>query len=131
VQPATTTLIMRLAFLQSEPLTEEEVMNIEYWRTEIDEIDRELLRLLNRRARLAMKVGMLKSAAGLPCCDPEREQSVLQRLQQANPGPLAEDAVTKVFRRIIRESRRMEEHKVAEVNGNGNGKGASIQEVML
>ena len=32
-------------------------MNIEYWRSEIDETDRELLRLLNRRARLAIKVG--------------------------------------------------------------------------
>jgi len=32
-------------------------MNIQYWRTEIDEIDRTLLQLLNRRARLAMKVG--------------------------------------------------------------------------
>lgn len=41
-------------------------MNIEYWRTEIDEVDRELLRLLNRRARLAIKVGALKRAAGRP-----------------------------------------------------------------
>jgi chorismate mutase len=83
-------------------------MNIEYWRTEIDEIDRELLRLLNRRARLAMKVGTLKRAAGLPYCDPERERVVLGRLQQANTGPLDQRAVTKLFRRIINESRRIE-----------------------
>jgi chorismate mutase-like protein len=84
-------------------------MNIEYWRSEIDEIDRELLRLLNRRARLAMKVGAIKTAAGLPCCDPERERMVLGKLQAANPGPLDHEAVTKLFRRIIRESRRIEE----------------------
>lgn len=83
-------------------------MNIEYWRTEIDEIDRELLRLLNRRARLAMKVGTLKRAAGLPYCDPERERVVLGRLQQANTGPLDQRAITKLFRRIINESRRIE-----------------------
>jgi chorismate mutase len=83
-------------------------MNIEYWRTEIDEIDRELLRLLNRRARLAMKVGTLKRAAGLPYCDPERERVVLGRLQQANTGPLDQRAITKLFRRIINESRRVE-----------------------
>jgi chorismate mutase-like protein len=83
-------------------------MNIEYWRTEIDELDRELLRLLNRRARLAMKVGALKRAAGLPCCDPERERDVLRDLQKANAGPLDARAVTKLFRRIIRESRDME-----------------------
>jgi chorismate mutase-like protein len=83
-------------------------MNIEYWRTEIDEIDRELLRLLNRRARLAMKVGALKRAAGLSCCDPERERVVLGTLQQANTGPLDRRAITKLFRLVIRESRRVE-----------------------
>ena len=83
-------------------------MNIEYWRTEIDELDRELLRLLNRRARLAMKVGALKKTAGLPCCDPERERAVLSELQKANAGPLDALAITKLFRRIIRESRNME-----------------------
>ena len=83
-------------------------MNIEYWRAEIDEVDSELLRLLNRRARLAAKVGRLKRAAGLPYIDPEREVRVLRRLQQANTGPLDHRAVAKVFRRIIRESRRVE-----------------------
>ncbi len=83
-------------------------MNIDYWRSEIDEIDRELLRLLNRRARLAMKVGALKRAAGLPCCDPEREHLVLRGLEQANGGPLNTSAITRVFRRIIRESREIE-----------------------
>ncbi len=83
-------------------------MNIEYWRNEIDDVDRELLQLLNRRARLAMKVGSLKRAAGLPLSDPEREQVVLQNLQQANTGPLDRRAVTKLFRRIIRETRRVE-----------------------
>ena len=83
-------------------------MDIEHWRKEIDEIDAELLRLLNIRARLALKVGALKQAAQLPFCDPERERTVLQRLQQLNPGPLDERAVDKVFRRIIRESRRVQ-----------------------
>ncbi len=83
-------------------------MNIEYYRTEIDEIDRELLRLLNRRARLAMKVGALKRVAGLPCSDPERERVVLSTLQQANGGPLDTGAIAKLFRRVIRESRRVE-----------------------
>ena len=84
-------------------------MNIEYWRTEIDEVDRELLRLLNRRARLSIKVGNLKRAAGLPRCDPERESVVIRTLQQANTGPLDQRAIAKLFGRIIRESRRAED----------------------
>ena len=83
-------------------------MDIEHWRKEIDDIDMELLRLLNMRARLAMKVGALNHAANLPFCDPERERTVLERLQEMNCGPLDKRAVDKVFRRIIRESRRVQ-----------------------
>jgi chorismate mutase len=87
---------------------EHQTMDIEYWRNEIDGIDEELLRLLNMRARLALKVGTLKKAANLPICDPVREHSVLARLKTLNSGPLDEHAVGKLFRRIIRESRRIE-----------------------
>ena len=83
-------------------------MDIQHWRSEIDEIDKELLRLLNMRARLAIKVGTLKKAAHLPYCDPERERYVLGRLQDLSYGPLDHLAVDKLFRRIIRESRRVE-----------------------
>jgi chorismate mutase len=83
-------------------------MRIDEWRTEIDEIDRELLRLLNRRARAAIHIGALKRAAGLPICDPDRERQVLAQMQHANEGPLDEPAVAKLFRRVIRESRRAE-----------------------
>ena len=83
-------------------------MDIEYWRTEIDEVDAQLLRLLNMRARLALKVGALKKAKQLPFCDPDREQYVLARLQDHNTGPLDDRAVYKLFRRIIGESRRIQ-----------------------
>ena len=45
-------------------------MNIDHWRKEIDDIDAELLRLLNMRARLALKVGALKQAAQPPILRP-------------------------------------------------------------
>ena len=83
-------------------------MDIERWRSEIDELDEELLRLLNMRARLAMKVGALKRSTGLPLRDPEREEFVLRHLQELNNGPLDQQAVARLFRRIIRESRRIE-----------------------
>jgi chorismate mutase/prephenate dehydratase len=83
-------------------------MDIQHWRKEIDEIDSELLRLLNLRARLALKVGALKKEAALPFCDPARERFVLQRLQDLNDGPLDRRAIERLFRRIIWESRRIE-----------------------
>ena len=83
-------------------------MSIEDWRTEIDAIDSELLRLLNLRAQLAVKVGESKKAEGLSLCDHEREREVIERACKANRGPLDERAILKLFRRIIRESRRAE-----------------------
>jgi len=85
---------------------------IEDLRTEIDDIDEALIRLLNRRARAAIDVGMLKRTARLPLCDVDREQEVLKKVCQANAGPLDQGATAKLFRRIIRESRRAEAHAV-------------------
>jgi chorismate mutase len=84
-------------------------MRIEDCREEIDRIDGELLRLLNRRARLALEIGEMKARAGLPLKDEGREREVLSRSSVANAGPLGQNSVARIFRRIIRESRRVEE----------------------
>ncbi len=83
-------------------------MSIEDSRAEIDLIDKELIRLLNMRARLAIKVGESKKTKGLSLCDREREHEILERICRFNTGPLDERAVIKLFRRIIYESRRIE-----------------------
>ena len=106
-------------------------MDIDHWRKEIDEVDAELLRLLNMRARLAIKVGSLKRAAGLPLRDLDRERFVLSRLREANNGPLDEQAVIRLFRRIIREARRVEslaaqqpkDAHIAPLNGSSKLRG--------
>jgi chorismate mutase len=89
-------------------------MSIESWREEIDRIDGELLRLLNLRARIAIKVAALKKAAALPLNDKDREQEVLEHVRQANTGPLDERNVSRLFRRIIRESRRAQVRALQE-----------------
>lgn len=91
-------------------------MRIEKLRAEIDDIDEALIRLLNRRARTAIKVGMLKRAAKLPLCDVDRERDVLIKVCQANAGPLDDEAITKLFRRIIRESRLVEAQVVEQAS---------------
>jgi chorismate mutase len=91
-------------------------MRIEDCREEIDRIDGELLRLLNRRALLALEIGEMKTRAGLPLKDEGREREVLSRSSVANAGPLADGSVARIFRRIIRESRRVEE-RAQESNG--------------
>ena len=83
-------------------------MSIEAWRLEIDAIDSDLLGLLNKRASLAVRVGQSKRLTGVALYDPLREEEVIERARQANPGPLDEQAIVELFGCIIRESRRIE-----------------------
>src|SRR5690348_4684409 len=81
---------------------------VEHWRSEIDILDAELLRLLNKRARIASELGALKISSGLPVYDGRRERQILARLCESNQGPLDRESVSSIFRCIIRESRRLE-----------------------
>lgn len=82
-------------------------------RDAIDRVDEVLVRLLNQRARYAVEVGHIKGVLGLPIYIPEREKEVVARATAVNEGPLAEDAVRRLFERIIDESRRVEREKAA------------------
>ena len=73
-------------------------------RAEIDEIDGELLRLLNKRAEIALRVGAAKTSVETSLCDPNREREVLSRLRQENTGPFDEHSIDNIFQRIIDES---------------------------
>lgn len=73
-------------------------------RAEIDQIDAELLRLLNRRAAIALQVGEAKANREVPLCDPNREREVISRLADLNQGPLDQKSVANIFHRIIDES---------------------------
>ena len=77
-------------------------------RTGIDQVDRELLALLNRRAALANEVGELKRAEGSPVFRPEREAQVINGLQAANPGPLKDANVASIWREIMSACRALE-----------------------
>ena len=76
-------------------------------RGEIDSLDSELLILVNRRAGLARRVGELKH--GAPAYRPEREAEILRRITVDNPGPLAAERVTGIFREVISACRGMEQ----------------------
>ena len=76
-------------------------------RDEIDEIDMQLLRLLARRAYLALRVGQVKKREGKRVFDPERERAVLRRIRAMNRGPLSPSAIEKIFREIVRQHRRL------------------------
>ena len=83
-------------------------MTLSDWRRQIDEIDRKLVELLNQRSRCALEIGKLKQAENLPLYQPEREREVLENAERANPGPLTDAAIRRLFERIIDEARSAE-----------------------
>jgi len=83
-------------------------MSIDDWRSRIDALDGELLRLFNERARIALKVGESKKEAGASLCDHTREREVVERMCEANEGPLDDRAIVELYRAIIHESRRIQ-----------------------
>lgn len=86
-----------------------DINTIDRLRATVDELDRLLVDLLNRRAHLALAVSREKLRLGLGVRVPAREREVLARVQQANAGPLDQRALARLFRSIIAESRRLQE----------------------
>lgn len=76
------------------------------FRGQIDRIDDELLQLFNKRAALAQQIGHAKGAGAV--LRPEREAQVLQRMAQANAGPLSAQGVTQLFTEIMSQCRALE-----------------------
>ena len=55
-------------------------------RAEIDAIDSEILRLLNKRAAIALRVGAAKKDVDTSLCDPKRETEVLESSDKGKFG---------------------------------------------
>ena len=81
---------------------------IDALRKRIDELDEQLVRLLSARAACALEVGRVKKAAGVQIYQPNRESEVLAHVASVNRGPLDDEAIRRLFERIIDEARRLE-----------------------
>lgn len=76
-------------------------MNLAALRAQIDAIDKDVLRLLNERVRLAAEIGRVKRKEGFEIYVAQREEEVLQRLAKHNEGPLDEKAIRAIYREIM------------------------------
>ena len=76
-------------------------MDIADWRRRIDELDRQLVRLLSERAQAAVEIGRLKRDTNLPVYEPDRERIVFENVARLNPGPLPERDLVRIFERIM------------------------------
>jgi len=84
-------------------------MDLDGWRTRIDDLNSRLVDLLNERARCALEIAAYKTKNNLPVLDPKREQEVLDNVARHNAGPLTDEALKGIFRCIMAEHRKLEE----------------------
>lgn len=83
-------------------------MKLEENRKLIDEIDSQIVDLMNKRCRIAQRIGRIKSAAGLPVVDHDRERVVLSRVASDNSGPLDKWVLVRIYTELLAESRRIQ-----------------------
>lgn len=77
-------------------------------RRQIDCIDTELVRLLNRRAACARVIGKIKRRHGAPVRDRVREREVYARMRRLARRPLTPMAAEWIYRRIVNTCARLE-----------------------
>jgi len=83
---------------------------LEDLRDKINEIDDRILNLVNRRAKIALKVGEEKSRKGTTdhFHIPHREREIIDRLKDLNKGPFSDSMVEVLFREIFSASLALE-----------------------
>jgi chorismate mutase len=88
-----------------------EELSVEALREEIDKLDEVIVRLLDRRARCAFALGRLKRDQGMHIYEPTRESVVMSHVKAVNAslgGPLTDDAIERLYERVMDEARRIQ-----------------------
>jgi len=93
-------------------------LGVNRMRAHIDMVDREIVRLLGRRQELALEIGRMKAARGLPVHDPVRERELLDIIrEEAELHGIHPDHAEALFAAVLAESRRLQEEMRAGDEG--------------
>lgn len=88
-----------------DPAAQETIKTL---RERVNEVDHELVRLLNERAQIVQEMGAYKQEAGLPLFDPKREEELLSKIAEDNPGPIYDSSMRDIFEIIMHRIRDLE-----------------------
>jgi chorismate mutase len=92
-------------------------MSIEDTRKEVDKVDKEIVRNIAHRQKLAGKIAKIKISKGLPVHDEERTRAVLESVfNSAVEYKIDPVTVRKIFESLIA----MSEERQHECSGEGN-----------
>jgi len=83
--------------------------NLEQTRKNIDKVDREIVKLINKRASLAVEAGKAKGVSGTAVYAPAREKEVMRNVASANKkSVLKDEAMEAIYNEIISACRNAE-----------------------
>jgi chorismate mutase len=85
-------------------------------RERIDAVDLRILDLLNERTSIVEEIGRVKRGAQLPVYEPRREDQVFANVTSHNNGPLPNDALRRIFERIIDEMRKVQKDRMEKTS---------------
>ena len=88
---------------------------LELLRAELDECDKQIIRLLQQRLELARRIGMYKVDHNLPVLDEKRERELISDRRRQASG-LSGDLVDSLFKLIMTESRRIQANVKKDLN---------------
>ncbi len=77
-------------------------------RERVDEVDRDLIRSINERARIVQEIMSIKAEAGASIYDPKREAEILERVVELNPGPIYDSSMRDIYEMILHRIRDLE-----------------------
>jgi len=92
----------------AEKADKKDIPDLDELRTEIDNLDNQIVDLLNRRAEMSLGVGRYKAAHNEPIYKPFREQEVLNKIADGSPGPLPDKHLRTIYREIMCSSRHLQ-----------------------
>ena len=93
--------LIKDVFLGKRVSNNQEDQSLEMLRSSIDELDSELLKLLNKRAKCVIKIGKIKQKEKQDILVPLREKELMERLLSVNKGPMKDVMVIYIFQQII------------------------------
>jgi len=79
-------------------------MSLKNLRSKIDNIDKNVIKLLNLRTKISADIGKIKKKSGRSVYSPDRERDVLRKISVANKGPLGASALEAIYREIMSAS---------------------------
>ena len=106
-------------------------MELSDYRKEIDEIDKEMTRLFERRMDVAVKVAEYKINNKLPIFNGGREAEVIQKNVKRLNNSNYESLIRKYFNHLMELSRALQQRKFNEINNYPTGLKGKIKDIKL